>query len=68
MYYGWIGIAIGIVLVIIGYVTSLSYLPNKSKHPDVTLSHLKYLHLESFVLIIGGLFIIVLSLLLFTLT
>ena len=68
MCYGWIGIAIGITLVIIGYVVSLSCLPKKSKDPDVTLSHLNYLHLESLTLIIGGLFIIILSLLLLALT
>lgn len=68
MCYGWIGIAIGIALVIISYVVSFSCLPQKSKDPDVTLSHLKHLHLESLTLIIGGLFIIILSLLLLTLS
>ena len=68
MCYGWIGIVIGIALVIIGYYTSLRYLPKKSEHPDVILSHLKYLHLESLTLILGGLFIVVLSLLLLTLS
>ena len=64
MCYGWIGIVIGIALVMIGYFTSLRYLPKKSKDPDVTLFHLRYLHLESLALVLGGLFIIVLSLLL----
>ena len=68
MCYGWIGIIIGIVLVMIGYYTSLSYLPKKSKDPGVTLSHLRYLHRESLTLVLGGLFIIILSLLLLTLS
>lgn len=68
MYHGWIGIILGIVPVMIGFFTSLGYLPKKSQDPDVTLSHLKYLHLESLVLVIGGLFIVILSLLLLTLS
>lgn len=68
MCHGWIGIVIGIALVMIGYFTSLSYLPKKSKDPDVTLTHFKYLHLESLTLVLGGLFIIILSLLLLTLS
>ena len=36
----------------------------KSKNPNVTLSHIRYLHVECLVLILGGLLIIVLSLLL----
>jgi len=68
MCYGWIGIIIGIVLVVIGFGTSLCYLPKKSEDPDVTLYHLKYSHLESLTLVFGGLFIIILSLLLLTLS
>ena len=67
MLHGWIGIGIGIALVVIGFFTSIWHLPNKSeKNPDVTLTHLRYWYLESFMLILGGLFIVVLSLLLLT--
>ena len=66
--HNWLGIAIGLVLVMIGYFTSLRYLPKKSESPDVTLSHLKHLHLASLVLVIGGLFIVVLSLVSLTLS
>ena len=68
MCYSWIGIVIGVVLVMIGYFTSLRYIPKKSEDPNVTLFHLRYLHLESLTLVLGGLFIVVLSLLLLTLS
>lgn len=62
MRYGWIGILIGLALIFISYYTPLRYLPKKLENSDVTLSHLRYLYLESFTLILGGLFIIVLDL------
>lgn len=60
----WVGIFIGIALILIGYAMSLLYLPNKSANPQVTLSHLRYFYLESLALILGGLLLVVISLLL----
>jgi hypothetical protein len=60
----WIGILIGVALIGIGYTVSLLYLPNKSTNPQVTLSHLKYFYLESLALILGGLLLVIISLLL----
>jgi hypothetical protein len=63
--FNWlIGIGIGVILIIVGYYLSFFYLPKKAANPDITLLQLKYLYLESFTLIIGGLFLVTLSLLL----
>jgi hypothetical protein len=59
-----IGIGIGVALIVVGFCISLFYLPKKADNPDVTLSQLKYLYLESYTLIVGGLFLATLSLVL----
>jgi len=65
-----IGIVIGVVLIAMGYCISIFYLPKKTRkkdnpdNPDITLTHLKYLYLESYTLMLGGLFLVVLGLLL----
>jgi len=60
----WIGILIGVAFVGAGYALSLLYLPKKSTNPQVTLSHLRYFYLESLALIIGGILLVITSLLL----
>jgi hypothetical protein len=71
VFHGWIGVFIGIAFVIIGLIISVKYPPKKSKSedseklsPDIMLSHIRHVHMESLLLVLGGLFIIVLSLLL----
>jgi len=62
MLINWISILIGVALIVIGYIVSLLYLPNKSANPQVTLMHLRYFYLESLALILGGLLIVIISL------
>jgi hypothetical protein len=60
----WIGILIGVAFVCIGYAVSVLHLPNKSTNPQVTLTNLGYFYIESLALIVGGLLLVVISLLL----
>jgi hypothetical protein len=60
----WVGIFIGVALILIGYAVSLLVLPNEYTNPQVTLTHIRYFYVESLALILGGLFIVIISLLL----
>jgi len=63
--FNWIvGIGIGVALIVLGWWMSFSRFPKKTDSPDITILHLKWFYLESYTLIVGGLFLVTLSLLL----
>ncbi len=69
--FNWIAsIQIGLALVITAFFISLFYLPKSTRKrdqpddPDITLTHLKYLYIECYTMIIGGLLLMTVGILL----